>query len=72
MTKLVANLYDKKEYVVCINLKQASLKPYINMNTAEKKNLKNGIEKDFLKLLNDSVFWKNRAKCKKDLELLNL
>ena len=38
LKKLVANLYDKKEYVVHINLKQASLKLYINMNTELKKN----------------------------------
>ena len=43
----------------------ARRKPYIDMNTNLKKKAKNVFEKDPFTLMNNSVFWKNYAKCEK-------
>ena len=47
----------KKVHRVIQSNQETWLKPYINMNTKLRKDVKNDFEKDF--------FWKNNGKCKK-------
>ena len=35
------------------------------MNTELRKKAKNHFEKDFFKLINNAIFWKNNEKCEK-------
>ena len=85
--KLIANLHDKTEYVIHIrNLKQElnhglvlrkaqwlNLNKKLGMNTNLKKKAKNDFEKDFFKLMNNSVVWKQNmenARKHRDIELI--
>ena len=40
------------------------MEPYIRKNTELRKSASNNFEKDFFKLMNNSVFWKNNRKYK--------
>ena len=53
----------KKVHRVIQFYQEAWLKPYIDMNTKLKTEAENEFEKDFFKLMNNSIFEKKIGKC---------
>ena len=57
-------VFKKAHRIIKFNEKDW-LKPYIDMNTDLRKKAKVDFKKDYFKLMNNGVFWKNYGKCEK-------